>query len=132
MRGKNQEPFDSSFYTLAGEITRALERNKDGTIQKDQVEELLDAERKFKETILKYRQSTEVYKKFLQKVCIQNKNILSARPYFRETAVSFSKRITPAIKAEDIQALQTFDINYQFIRFIRDSWLGPFPKRAEQ
>jgi DNA-directed RNA polymerase specialized sigma subunit len=129
---KNQEGFDNSFYILAGEITKALEKNKDGTIQKDQVEELLDAERKFKDTILKYRQSTEVYKKFLQRVCIQNKNILSARPYFRETAVSFSKKITPAIKAEDIEALKTFDINFQFIKFIKDSWLGPFPVRAAQ
>lgn len=129
---KRQEGFDDSFYKLAAAVTRALERNKDGTIQQEQVEELLDAERKFKETILKYRQATEIYKKFLQKVCIQNKNILSARPYFRETATSFSKKITPAIKTENIEALKTFDINFQFIKFIKQSWLGPFPKRAEQ
>lgn len=139
---RKQDAFDNSFYVLAGEVTKALERNKDGTIQRDQVEELLDAERKFKETILKYKQSTEVYKKFLQKIRLQNKNILSARPYFRETATSFSHRVTPAIKAADsdnpeiskaaIETLQTFDINYQFITFIRNSWLGPFPKRAEQ
>jgi len=129
---KRQDAFDNSFYVLAGEVTKALERNKDGTLQKDQVEELLDAERKFKETVLRYRQSTEIYKKFLQKIRIQNKNILSARPYFRETAVSFSKKVTPAIKAADIETLKTFDINYQFITFIRNSWLGPFPKRAEQ
>ncbi len=129
---RRQERFDDSFYKLAGEVTKALEKNKDGTIQQEQVEELLDAEHKFKETILKYRQATEVYKKFLQKVCIQNKNILSARPYFRETAISFSKNITPAIKESNIELLKTFDINYQFITFIRQSWLGPFPKRAEQ
>lgn len=128
---KYQEAFDDSFYKLAGEVTKALEKNKDGTIQKEQVEELLDAEKKFKETIIKYRQATEVYKKFLQRICIQNKNILSARPYFREIATSFSKNITPAIKTQDIEKLKTFDINYQFIKFIRDSWLGPFPKRAE-
>lgn len=132
MKHKRQEGFDDSFYKLAGEVTKALEKNKDGTLQKEQVEELLDAERKFKETILKYRQATEIYKKFLQKVCIQNKNILSARPYFRETATSFSKRITPAIKESNIELLKTFDINYQFITFIKNSWLGPFPKRAEQ
>lgn len=132
MQKKRQDEFDSSFYKLAAQVTRALEKNKDGSIQEDQVMELLDAERKFKETILKYRQSTEIYKKFLQRVCIQNKNILSARPYFRETATSFSKRITPAIKASDIEVLKTFDINYQFIKFIKTSWLGPFPKRAEQ
>lgn len=130
---KRQERFDDSFYKLAGEVTRVLEKNKaDGTIQQEQVEELLDAERKFRDTILMYRQASEIYKKFLQKVCIQNKNILSARPYFRETAISFSKKITPAIKEENIALLKTFDINYQFIKFIRDSWLGPFPKRAEQ
>lgn len=129
---KKQDGFDNSFYRLAAEITRALERNKDGTIQEEQVEELLDAERKFKTTILAYRQASEVYKKFLQRVCVTNKNILSARPYFRETAVSFSRRITPAIKIQDIETLKTFDINYQFIKFIRESWLGPFPKRAEQ
>ncbi len=140
---KKDYGFDQSFYKLAGEVTSALERNKGNMPKEDralnstdqqrkQVEELLDAEKKFKETILKYRQATEVYKKFLQKVCIQNKNILSARPYFRETAVSFSKKITPAIKEENIELLKTFDINYQFIKFIRQSWLGPFPKRAEQ
>jgi len=129
---KRQEGFDDSFYRLAAEVTRALERNKDGTIQKDQVEELMDAERKFKETILKYRQSTEIYKKFLQRVCIQNKNILSARPYFRETAPTFSKKITPAIKEGNIEVLKTFHINYHFIKFIKDHWLGPFPKRAAQ
>lgn len=129
---KRQEGFDDSFYKLAGEVTKALEKNKDGTIQKEQVEELLDAERKFRDTILLYRQASEIYKKFLQRVCIQNKNILSARPYFRETAISFSKKITPAIKAADIETLKTFNINYQFIKFIRESWLGPFPKRAEQ
>lgn len=137
---KKHEAFDDSFYKLAKEVTAAIERNKDSAndglnsteIQKKQVEDLLDAEIKFRETILKYRQSTEIYKKFLQKICIVNKNILSARPYFRETAVSFSKKITPAIKANDIDTLKTFDINYQFIKFIRDNWLGPFPKRAEQ
>lgn len=131
-QNKKQEGFDISFFKLAGDITRAIEHNKDGTSQEEQVEELLDAERKFKTTILAYRQASEIYKKFLQRVCLQNKNILSARPYFRENAVSFSKKITPAIKASDIESLKTFDINYQFIKFIRDSWLGPFPKRAEQ
>jgi DNA-directed RNA polymerase specialized sigma subunit len=134
-----QEGFDDSFYKLANEVAYAIKRNKNPAyeglksteVQKLQVEELLDAEKKFKENILKYRQSTEIYKKFLQKVCIENHNILSARPYFRETATAFSKSITPAIKDNSIESLKTFDINYQLIKFIRDSWLGPFPKRAE-
>lgn len=134
-KSKKQESFDDSFYKLAKEVTTALTRNKDGSTQEQQVEELMDAERKFKETILKYRFATDVYKKFLQKVCIQNKNILSARPYFRETGTTFSSKITPAIKTEDIETLKTFNINYNFIKFIRSTWPGgqaAFPKRAEE
>lgn len=129
---KKTEGFDDSFYKFAGEVTRRIEANKDGTDQKQQVEELLDAEIKFKETILKYRQSTKVYMKFWNKVCITNKNILSARPYFRESAVNFSEKITPAIKDTNIEAMKVFDINYQLINFIRENWEGPFPVRAEQ
>ena len=148
MARKNSKPQvqDESYRNFAKEVTRAIEANKDGTDQKQQVEELLDAERKFKEVILKYRQATEVYKRFLQKICIENKNILSARPYFRESAVNFSKKITPSIKnamlgkddlnketeKQAIDTLKTFDINYQLIKFIRDNWLGPFPKRADE
>lgn len=129
---KKTYDFDPAFYKLAAEVTRILEQNKkDGTTQQQQVEELLDAEKKFKETILLYKQAKETYKKFLQRVCIQNKNILSARPYFREAATSFAKSITPAIKEGNIEVLQSFNINFQFIKFIRESWLGPFPKRAE-
>jgi hypothetical protein len=124
--------YDDSFYKLAGEITHRIASNKDGTDQKQQVEELLDVEIKFKETILKYRTSTKVYAKFWNKVCVTNKNILSARPYFRENAVTFSKKITPSIKAKDMETLKTFNINYQLIKFIRDNWEGPFPARAEQ
>lgn len=125
--------FDDSFYVLAGEITRALEENKkDGTIQKEQVEELLDAENKFKLHIMKYKASTWAYEAFWQKVCLQNKNILSARPYFRESAITFSKKITPAIKATDIETLKTFNINYQLIKFIKDNWKGKWDERMEK
>jgi hypothetical protein len=129
---KNSYDFDRSFYVLASEVTAAIEVSRDGSDQKAQVEELMRAEILFKGTILKYKQSTEIYKRFLQHIRIRQKNILSARPYFRESAITFSKKITPSIKAEDIQTLQTFSINFQLIKFIKDHWLGPFPKKAIQ
>lgn len=134
---KKPEVFDESLYKFAGEVTKALERNKDGTDQKAQVEELMEAEKKFKKFILKRRQTTHVYKRFVQKVCVQNRNILSARPYFRETGVSFSKNITPAIKAAmmgdmaGIEKLKEFDINFHFISYLKNTWLGPWPPEAE-
>jgi DNA-directed RNA polymerase specialized sigma subunit len=130
---KKRFEFDNSFYVLAGEITRALEENKkDGTLQKEQVEELMDAENKFKLHIMKYKASTWVYEAFWQKICVQNRNILSARPYFRESAITFSKKITPAIKATDIETLKTFNINYQLVKFIKDNWKGKWDDRMEK
>jgi hypothetical protein len=55
MKQRKYESFDDSFYRLAGEVTRALERNKDGTIQQEQVEELLDAEKKFKKSAFRIK-----------------------------------------------------------------------------
>jgi len=129
---KKSYQFDQSFYKLADSVTKTIAKNKDGTNQCQQLEALLEAELRFKNEILRYkRQSREIYKKFLQKICITNKNILSARPYFRESAVNFSKNITPAIKANDIEKLKTFVFNFNFIQFVKQNWLGPFPKRAE-
>ena len=70
-------------------MQRAIARNADGTTQKQQVEELVASERLFHETLLSYRISTEIYKRFIQMVRITNKNILSARPYFRESSDTF-------------------------------------------
>lgn len=126
------ETFDDSFHKLAAELTAQLYRNDDGTDQKQQFEELISAEQEFRKAICKYpKHSTEIYKRFLQKITVENRNILSARPYFRETGPNFSKKITPAIKARDTEALKTFDINFQLIEFIRDHWKGNFPKAAE-
>lgn len=129
---KNFNVFDDSLQKLAVNVTRVIAQNKDGSSQGQQVEELLDAERKFKDTIVKYRQSTKVYMKFWNLVCVTNKNILSARPYFRESAKVFSASITPAIKTTDLETIKTFRINYGLISFIRENWEGPFPVRAEE
>lgn len=123
-RTKRFESFDDSFYKLAADVTRVLDRNENGSKQPEQVGELLAAEKQFKEEILRHKKfSREVYKRFLQKICVTNKNILSARPYFRESAITFSKHITPAIKSGNIDDLKKFNINFQLINFIRNNWI---------
>jgi DNA-directed RNA polymerase specialized sigma subunit len=129
---KVHEQYDASFQRLAAELTAQLERNENGTDQKQQFEELTSAEFEFRKAVCKYpKLSTDVYIRFLQKITVENRNILSARPYFRETAKNFSKNVTPAIKARDAETLKTFDINFQLIEFIRDHWKGKFPAAAE-
>src|SRR5665213_2902325 len=97
---KFKESHDPAFAQLALEVQQAIAKNNNGTTQKQQFEELVTAERLFHETILSYRISTEMYKKFIQMIRITNKNILSARPYFRESSETFSEKITPALKAK--------------------------------
>jgi len=129
--------FDDSFYRLANGVAQVLERNdavgdskKLGKLQKRQVETLMRLEDQFKRSILKYAQAREVYKQFILLIVVQNQNILSARPFFREKAPVFSKKITPAIKDADVEALQRFNINFKFIKFVQEKWLGPMPQRS--
>lgn len=128
---KFRDSHDPIFATLAKEIATNIERNKDGTTQKQQFEELVAAERLFHETVLSYRISTEMYKKFIQLVRITNKNILSARPYFREASDTFSSKITPALKAKDPEAMKVFNINFHFVKFCKDHWIGLWPKKLD-
>lgn len=122
---------DPLFATLAQEVTRNIERNRDGTTQKQQFEELVAAEQLFHQTVLSYKISTEMYKRFIQFIRIENNNILSARPFFRESSQTFSEKITPALKTKNPEALKPFNINFHFIVFFRKKWIGLWPKKLE-
>ena len=128
---KFKDSHDPGFAQLALEVAKAIERNKDGTTQKQQFEELVAAERLFHQTILSYRISTEIFKRFIQLIRIENNNILSARPYFRESSETFSTKITPALKTRDPEAIKAFAINFHFAKFCKDRWIGLWPKKIE-
>ena len=128
---KFKDSHDPTFAQLALEVARAIELNKDGTTQKQQFEELVNAERQFHGMVLSYRINNEIYKRFIQLIRITNNNILSARPYFRESSETFSAQITPALKIKDPEALKSFGINYHFVRFCKDHWIGLWPKKLE-
>jgi DNA-directed RNA polymerase specialized sigma subunit len=129
--GRNDQ-YEEGLKLLAEEVTEALRKNQDGTFQKDQVEKLMSLEERFRKSVIIYSQSREIYKQFVLFVAVTNRNILSARPYFREKSKTFSSKITPAIKKGDIQSLQTFHINYNLIKFIKERWKGPFPERSKK
>ena len=126
-----RDSHDPGFAQLAQEIAYAIEQNKDGATQRQNFEELVTAERLFRETVLSYRISNEIYKRFIQLIRITNNNILSARPYFRESSDTFSTNITPALKTKDSEALKPFGINFHFVKFCKDYWIGLWPKKLE-
>jgi DNA-directed RNA polymerase specialized sigma subunit len=72
-----------------------------------------------------------MYKKFIQLIRVKNNNILSARPYFRESSDTFSGKITPALKTKDPEALKVFGINFHFVKFCKDNWIGLWSKKLE-
>ena len=129
---KFKDTHDPSFSVFAQQVTEIIDKNKDGLTNKQNFEELTTAEHLFHESILSsQRISTELYKKFIQLIRVKNKNILSARPFFRENSDTFSAKITPALKANDHEALKAFAINFHFIVFAKKNWIGLWPKKAE-
>ena len=128
---KFKDSHDPMFAVLAQEVARAIEYNKDGTTQKQQFEELVAAERLFHETVLSYRIHIEMYKKYISLIRIYNKNILSARPYFRESSETFSSDITPALKEKNPEKMKKFNINYHMVKFMKDNWIGLWPKKLD-
>src|ERR1700688_1477916 len=131
---KFQSSHDPTFAIFAQEVAKGLEQNTvddEGLSQRERFEELVAAERLFHETLLTYRIHRELYKRFIQLIRVVNNNILSARPFFRETSETFSTKITPALKSRDPDALKQFAINFHFIKFCKDNWIGLYPKKMD-
>ncbi len=88
--------------------------------QRNQVETLIDLEKRWRQAVVKHRFGAWAYKKFVRFISGEKKNILAARPYFRERQGIFAKQISKALKKGElgVPALYKFAINYQFILFV--------------
>jgi len=143
MKKKFNQYSDREFQDLAASVNATIIKN-DGLIgdQQEQVELVVQLERKFKYHIQKYQQCAELYRKFIEKfiededdedrdVDREYENILSAQPYFREKTENFNE-ISKAIKNQDAVSLMTYNINFQMIDFIVKNWRGNVPERARR
>jgi DNA-directed RNA polymerase specialized sigma subunit len=137
----SEEHVPDQFKKLTRDVQRLLDenvgkvRNKDlmSEIQRQQVEELMATETQFRESIIRLSpsRSKEVYLRFMAMITVTNRNILTARPYFREQAKDFSKKVTPALENHDHVELQKYHINFNFMQFIRKNWKGALPPESE-
>jgi RNA polymerase sigma factor (sigma-70 family) len=89
--------------------------------QKAQVEKLVKLEKKFRRTLINHRWGPGVYKSFVNFIIRERKNILAARPYFRERQDVFTSRIAKCLKNEKHKSLYKFHFNYQFVKFVLDA-----------
>lgn len=85
--------------------------------QRGQVEGLLGAERAFRKALVKHPHGPGVYKSFIYHIMVEKRNLLMARPYFRERDKTFKAHIAHVLREGKYRHLYRFDINYQFIAF---------------
>jgi len=89
--------------------------------QKKQIDELVRLENRFRRTLIAHKWGKGVYHDFIKLICEEKRNILAARPYFRERQTVFTARISKALKKRKIKSLHRFHFNYQFIVFVMNS-----------
>ena len=121
------------FKMFIKDLNKALASRTDLADQKKQVEKLIKLENQFRKSIWKYPvQSREVYKKFLLKIVVEDRNILSSRPYFREKSPRFNQEISPLMKKGQVNRLRKFHINFNLMTYIRNNWVGSLPPECEE
>ena len=118
---------DSSehFRQFAGDLQRAIakyghvESNETAlfALQKAQVERLAALEEEFRVELIRRRNCRRVYEAFITHIRDVQKDILTARPYFRERQTVFSPHISTALRDRSWRRLLKYHINYHFVRF---------------
>ena len=122
----HEEGFLSFIKSLEG-VLGAYDKNTEA-FQRGQVEGLLAAERAFRGALIRHRYGAETYRAFVKMVMVEKRNLLMARPYFRERDTVFKAHIAHLLRAaaeemadpspvqkETYRRLYPFDINHQFI-----------------
>lgn len=89
------------------------------TLQCKQVDNLSALEEQFRKALVKDRNGVKAYEFFLDYILKTKKNILAARPYFRERRSFFASDISSAIRDRNVKKLQKFHINFHFISLVR-------------
>jgi RNA polymerase sigma factor (sigma-70 family) len=118
---------ESHFKYFAQSLKFNLEKYKDlddenrTDRQKRQLENLVKLEKDFRKALIDDPKGEAVFSDFITFICDIRRNILDARPYFRERQTVFTKRISPALKSRNPSRLHGFNYNYGFIIFVMKS-----------
>ena len=111
--------FKSFAHSLELEIAKYGTKKEDlFNSQRSLFERLVCLEDDFRQTLLDSPHCDETYKAFISHICEDKRNLLAARPYYRERQTFFTSNIVGSFKTNDHLALQQFHGNYQFILFV--------------
>lgn len=115
------EESSEHFRKFAATISSRLERYQDWPeeklvgLQKKQLERLAELEDSFRVALIEDPVGQEVYEDFIAHIRDVRKNILMARPFFRERQDAFSESISLALEKRDWLAVAQYHINYEFV-----------------
>jgi DNA-directed RNA polymerase specialized sigma subunit len=115
---------DDHFRKFAGNLELAIAKYGEVPredlvkLQRRQVEKLVGLEKEFRRTLIKHPWGPAVYRAFVRFICDEKRNILAARPYFRERQNVFTHQISKALKKRQDKALYRFHFNYEFVLFV--------------
>lgn len=123
MSQDSSEHFRSFASSLELAIARYghLTEEKVEELQKKQVEKLIQLETNWRLTLIKHNNCEKAYTAFIAHICDERKNVLTARPFFRERQKVFTKSISVALKKRAWRRLLKFHVNWYFINFVMKS-----------
>lgn len=107
----------------------AIEDAESGKLQKQHVEKLSRLEEEFRLALIQDRRGAEVYEAFVDYIRHERRQILDARPFFRERQKAFTRSIAPALRAKAWRRLFRFHINYRFVAFALQA--AKWPKNSK-
>jgi hypothetical protein len=116
-RSPSSNPQHQKYIQSLGKILKKMPKNTT-ELQKEQVEKLKSLERQFRRLLIRHKAGADIYRNFIKQIVDINKNVLTARPYFRERSTTFKSSISPALTNRDWLALTRFDINGNFVRWV--------------
>lgn len=104
------------------------DRKRRDAHQRGQIEGLIAAEVAFRKALQRQRVGARVYAGFIDHIRKERRNILAARPFFRERNLVFKNHISGALASGKPEALYPFGINAVFIQFVLSRyrrWFNP-------
>jgi DNA-directed RNA polymerase specialized sigma subunit len=97
--------------------------------QRRQLRNLIELEVEFRRVLLEHRWGPATYRKFMEYILDDKKNILAARPFFRERHETFTSKISKAFKTRSDKDLYSLNTNWTFVKWVLN--LHKWPKNGK-
>lgn len=93
--------------------------------QRRQLKHLISLENKLRKALIHHPWGPGVYQKFVSMILDKRRNILAARPYFRERQNVFAAQISKHLKKRSDRGIYKFRFNYSFVMFALGCYKWP-------